>query len=243
MRIILRDFWNFLKKPHSSQLPEVSTFKKTLHLFLALFVIRLISLVLEINAFRPLIRHLTGSEVARQYHSFDAVDFVVSALLIAPLVEEAAYRLGLRFHPVQTAISLGLVAFYWLPFGGTYSYTSLLSVAQLPGFYLMVFVSSVVGLTAYALFKIPYVGSQIAGKWNQQFGWIFYISSLLFGLMHVFNVREITWAVVVLAPVITFQQLVFGLFNGYVRMRYGFIQAVIQHALFNLLPVLIRFWS
>jgi hypothetical protein len=37
----------------------------------------------------------------------------------------------------------------------------------------------------------------------------------------------------------------FGIFNGFVRVRFGFIQAIIQHALFNLVPVSIYLlgWS
>jgi membrane protease YdiL (CAAX protease family) len=101
----------------------------------------------------------------------------------------------------------------------------------------------VVGLTSFALFQVDYFEHRVGQWWERNFGLVFYVSALLFGLMHIFNVREITPTVVSLAFFITFQQILLGLFNGYVRMKYGFAQAVAQHALYNLVPVVIQLSS
>lgn len=239
IRTIGLDFWQFLKKPDYGISAYPLTFKAVLLVFVSLLILRMVGVFVEVNCLRPIVADLTGQELARQSFSFGTTEFLLSALVAAPLLEETAYRLGLKFTPAQTALSIGLIAFYWLPFGGTYS-TSIVRVLNQPGFYLMAGVALITGLTAYALFSIPYLSHTIQKQWQRSFGWIFYISALLFGIMHVFNVREMSWTVVVLAPFITFQQLLFGLFNGYVRMRFGFVQAVIQHALFNLVPVSIH---
>ncbi|GHB54501.1 hypothetical protein GCM10007390_04420 [Persicitalea jodogahamensis] len=239
IQFILRDFWRFLKKPECKKQAKDFSLSPTLKLFLALLIIRFIGIILEINGFQPLILHFTGEELQKQVHAdYGIADRVVGSLISAPLFEELAYRWGLRFSPLRTAASLGLIVFYWLPYGGTYS-TTIIEVLDDPGFYLMVGMALITGLTAYALFSISVFEQPIRRWWEQNFGWVFYTSSLLFGLMHVFNVSEVTATVVTLAFFITFQQITMGLFNGYVRMRYGFGQAILQHSLFNLLPVLI----
>lgn len=239
LKFLYRDFWQFLKKP--TYAPQVYSFslKLAFQLFLGFFLIRFLTVFLEVYGFRPFILHFAGHELAKQQIDGDTTSLIIGALISAPLFEELAYRWGLRFSPLRTAVSIGLVVFYWLPYGGTYS-TSILRVLNQPGFYLMVGMGLLAGLTAYALFKIPYLESLIRQKWSRNFGWVYYISAMLFGLMHIFNVAGLDLTVLSLAPIITFQQITLGFFNGYVRMRYGFAQAIAQHALFNLVPVLIQ---
>lgn len=239
IRKLLFDFFLFLKKPNTVICVGNNSLSITFQLFICLFIIRMAGIVLEIQGFRPLILYFTRHELARQQVDSSLTGLLLGALVMAPLLEETAYRWGLRFSPLRTSVSLGLIVFYWLPYGGTYS-TNILGVLNQPGFYLMVAMAFITGLTAFTLFRIPYFEQKIRQRWARYFGWIFYLSALLFGLMHVFNVREISLAIVSLAPFITFQQIVLGLFNGYVRMRYGFRQAIIQHSLFNVLPVLIQ---
>ena len=239
VQFILRDFWRFLKKPQDEAQAQNFSLSPTFILFLTLFIIRAAGILLEINGFQPLILHFNGDELQKQVHTdYGIADRVVGSLISAPLFEELAYRWGLRFSPLRTAASLGLIFFYWLPYGGTYSAT-IIEVLDDPGFYLMVSMALITGLTAYTLLSISVFEQPIRRWWERNFGWVFYTSSLLFGLMHIFNVREVTATVVSLAIFITFQQITMGLFNGYVRMRYGFGQAIVQHSLFNLLPMVI----
>lgn len=240
IRSILIDFVGFLKQPDHRIEERSASFLVSCTLFLSFSLIRFAGILLEVNGFRPLVLYYTGQELARQQTITGLSALVIGALVMAPLMEETAYRWGLRFSPVRTAVSLGLIAFYWLPYGGTYSGN--LNALTEPGFYLMLGMALVVGLTVYSLLRIPAIEARVQAAWERHFGWVFYGSVLLFGLMHIFNVREITWIVIGLAPFITFQQIVLGLFNGYVRMRFGLGQAIIQHALFNAIPVIIQVW-
>ncbi len=243
IRFIFQDFFAFLKKPHtkpySGHFSPGDTIRLSLLLAACLLVIRLVGIIIEVNGFRPLVLYFSGHELARQQIDSSIASLLLGALVMAPLLEEAAYRWGLRFGPVRTSVSLGLIVFYWLPYGGTYS-TTILRVLDQPGFYLMVAMALVTGLTTYAILSISYLKERIGRAWERNFRVVFYTSALLFGLMHIFNVRDMSWTIVTLAPLITFQQIVLGLFNGYVRMRYGIWQAVVQHALFNVLPVAIQ---
>lgn len=238
---ILHDFWEFLKSPtYLTQQRDFSLWM-AFKLFISFFVIRFLGIMLEIKGFQPLVLHFTGEEIQKQVHpDLGVVHLLVGSLVSAPLFEELAYRWGLRFSPVRTAVSLGLIVFYWLPYGGTYSTGSVMKVIGEPGFYLMLGLGVVVGLTAFSLFRMAYFEQRVGHWWERHFGLIFYLSALLFGLMHIFNVSSLSLTVVTLAPLITSQQILLGLFNGYVRMKYGFVQAIVQHALFNLVPVLIQ---
>ncbi|GAB3179136.1 CPBP family glutamic-type intramembrane protease [Telluribacter humicola] len=238
---ILKDFLHFLRHP-TYLLSEVPVRVRVVFgLFLILSIFRIAAIVADVWLIRPLAKVLSDQELARQtVYSTSFVELVVGSLVMAPLVEELAYRWGLRFSPARTAVSVGLIVFYWLPFGGTYS-TNILNVLDQPGFYLMVTMAAVAGLTMFALLSVPLLEASVSRRWHRYFGSIFYITSLLFGLMHIFNVADLTLSVWLLAPFITVQQIVFGLFNGYVRMRFGFVHAVLQHALFNLIPLMLLY--
>lgn len=238
---ILHDFWAFLKKPTYLTRQRDFSLSLAFKLFISFFVIRFFGVMLEIKGFHPLVFYFTGQEIQRQQHpDLGLISLLVGSLVSAPLFEEIAYRWGLRFSPTRTAVSLGLIVFYWLPYGGTYSTGSLMRVVSEPGFYLMLGMGLVVGFTSFALFRMDYFKHRVGRWWERNFGLVFYMSSLLFGLMHIFNVSDLTLTVVTLAPLITMQQILLGLLNGYVRMKYGFVQAIVQHALFNLVPVLIQ---
>lgn len=238
---ILKDFLAFLRNPTYSLSDVPVRLRVVLALFVALTFFRIAAIATDVWLIRPLAKVLSQQELARQtVYSTSMLELVVGSLVMAPLVEELAYRWGLHFSPTRTALSLGLIVFYWLPFGGTYS-TNILAVLDQPGFYLMISMAAVAGLTVFALLRIPLLEASFRRYWQQRFGPVFYLSSLLFGLMHIFNVAELTWSVWLLAPFITVQQIVFGLFNGYVRMRFGFVHAVLQHALFNLIPLLLLY--
>lgn len=240
-KFILPDFWAFLKNPTYLSQQRFFSLSLTFKLFISFFVIRFLGIMLEIKGLHPLVFYFTGQEIQKQQHpDLGIMSLLVGSLVSAPLFEEIAYRWGLRFSPVRTAVSLGLIVFYWLPYGGTYSTASLMRVISEPGFYLMLGMGLVVGLTAFVLFRMDYFKDKAGRWWQRNFGPVFYWSALLFGLMHIFNVSDLTLTVVTLAPLITLQQILLGLFNGYVRMKYGFAQAIVQHALFNLVPVLIQ---
>ncbi|WP_247233489.1 type II CAAX prenyl endopeptidase Rce1 family protein [Telluribacter sp. SYSU D00476] len=238
---IVKDFLHFLRNPTYSLADVPVRLRVVLGLFVALTIFRAAAIVADVWLIRPIAKLLSHQDLARQtVYSTSLLELVVGSLVMAPLVEELAYRWGLHYSPARIALSLGLIVFYWLPFGGTYS-TNIIQVLNQPGFYLMVVMAAVAGLTAFALLSVPLLEASFRRRWQQQFGLIFYLSSLLFGLMHIFNVAELTWSVWLLAPFITVQQIVFGLFNGYVRMRFGFMHAVVQHALFNLIPLLLLY--
>jgi uncharacterized protein len=179
IRFVLRDFFHFLSKPGGMLpgVPGIFSSRVAVILFLSLSVIRFTGIFVEVAGLRPLVMYFTGQELARQQVSSSTVGLFIGALVMAPLLEETAYRWGLRFNPLRTSVSMGLVSFYWLPYGGTYS-TTIVDVLNKPGFYLMVATALVTFLTTYALLSVPFLRQQVEHKWKRNFGWIFYASVL-----------------------------------------------------------------
>jgi len=71
--------------------------------------------------------------------------------------------------------------------------------------------------------------------WNY-FKWLYYISALLFGGIHIFN-YEFNNSHYFFIPFITMGQTFGGLMLGYIRIIYGFWYGVLLHALFNSLVI------
>lgn len=84
------------------------------------------------------------------------------------------------------------------------------------------------------------LADKIAGRplfssfWKRNFKIIFYLVAILFGLIHSLNFEnEWNWLFILLLPILILSQSVTGLFLGYIRLRLGFIWAVLFHACFN----------
>ncbi|QFG53234.1 CPBP family intramembrane glutamic endopeptidase [Chryseobacterium sp.] len=78
--------------------------------------------------------------------------------------------------------------------------------------------------------------------WQRNFKIIFYLVAVLFGLIHSLNFEnEWNWLFILLLPILILSQSVTGLFLGYIRLRLGFIWAVIFHACFNFVLITVPY--
>src|SRR5690606_29863131 len=78
--------------------------------------------------------------------------------------------------------------------------------------------------------------------WQRNFKIIFYLVAILFGLIHSLNFEnEWNWLFILLLPIMVLSQSVTGLFLGYIRLRLGFIWAVIFHACFNFVLITVPY--
>lgn len=72
--------------------------------------------------------------------------------------------------------------------------------------------------------------------WEKFFPYIFYMSAVLFALIHISNFSEYKtywW----LAPLYTLPQLIIGLALGYIRIKQGFMSSWFFHSCYNLIIV------
>jgi len=68
--------------------------------------------------------------------------------------------------------------------------------------------------------------------WDKFYGWIFYMITVAFGLIHIMNF-EPSLNIYLLAPILVAPQILIGINLGYLRVRFGLIWSILFHALYN----------
>lgn len=152
--------------------------------------------------------------------------------LYAPLVEELLFRGWLRFQ--KRFIALFFVVLIWVCTGGpgllkanivsTYAVSWHVIGAFLGGFLLVYYL-----LPAKFFQKMAKV----------RFGYWYYLSSIVFGLIHLTNVLPANPLILFLCIPLIFPQTIMGFLFGYVRLKNGLIWGMLFHFLNNLLVFLL----
>ncbi|PCI35845.1 MAG: hypothetical protein COB60_01705 [Flavobacteriaceae bacterium] len=73
--------------------------------------------------------------------------------------------------------------------------------------------------------------------WKKHFHFFFYLSTLLFGLVHIGNYDNSSMLFYIVAPILVLPQLIVGLTLGFLRMKLGFLWGVLMHGLYNFILV------
>lgn len=217
------DFWRFVRHPGvAPRLPGRATgsgwesdwrcgmsIKRLMQWALLLWVINLFVLgPVAVGA-----AGLGGSE-----HRLDMRNIPwFTGLIWAPLVEEMAFRYGLR-RPIQML---------W--------FTPLAFVAVLMGVqgWTIGLVLLVLLLAWWGTRRAPMVvGGAWRGFFHSRFGWIFHLSALGFAAMHLnnFTLGDMPFW---LMPALVLPQYSTGLVLGWLRVRRGIGASVCLHAIFN----------
>lgn len=147
---------------------------------------------------------------------------LLSLLIIAPLLEEALFRLPLSFKRTAIALWLALIpvisAFYF---------------HECRVWYVLLALVTVGALIYYLVFR--YTTDEQWGKWREKFIiWAMWIAAISFGLIHlrafsVLNLQVLPWALAtILIP------LAVGCAVTYIRVNLGFFWGVMFHMLMNI---------
>lgn len=163
----------------------------------------------------------------------------ILACVIAPLLEESAFRLWLVNKPLQVAIGLFGFLFYYISsfipgsfIKSVFSFTESDNPIIMLGIYLAIFIGGVAVL--YIIIKQKSVQTKLTHIYHNYYKWLFFGSAVLFGLLHITN-YEFSWVVVLLTPILILPQLFGGVLLSYIRVKYGFWRGVIGHFIYNLL--------
>lgn len=106
--------------------------------------------------------------------------------------------------------------------------------------YLLQLLVAIVGVLSFG--RAENVQEKARHWWERCFFLTFYLSAVIFGLVHIFNYADLS-AVLVFIPLLIAPQLILGLFLGYLRMKQGFVWSFYLHALHNLIFVGGALWS
>lgn len=73
-------------------------------------------------------------------------------------------------------------------------------------------------------------------KESRYFNYVFYALTFIFGFYHITNF-ELNVTILSLSPILVAPQLVFGVFLGFIRVRFGLVWAIALHSCYNLVLI------
>lgn len=158
---------------------------------------------------------LIGAEVSGVGNRVDEVplaELAILAVVVAPVVEETAFRLALAPFRVGWVVLAGAALGFLLAPWGALVLVAALAVALAPG-----------------------LRRRAERAWAGRFPLLFWGSAVLFGLVHTFNWEfgDLGWRAVALVPLLVLPQTGLGLVLGAARVRLGYGGAILLHATYN----------
>lgn len=156
---------------------------------------------------------------------------ILFTIILAPLVEELIFRAGLSGR--RRAIAL-----FVSPFLFVLTLTAIyLAVGPIdPPIGVMLFLAWVAATATVMVFQRN--SRCVSNRYRRLFPAAFWISSIVFGFLHVFNYEDPIRLAVALMVV---PQLIAGMMFGYVRVRYGMWANITQHATHNAVAVALMY--
>jgi len=150
-------------------------------------------------------------------------------VILAPVLEELAFRMVLKFSPFRFSISLSFLCFFLISF-----FLSVFNFQISGVIYLIIIILnfSLVGCVLGFVLKEFVNNQRIINFYRRNFALIFYSSALVFATIHITNYGnfERIWFIL---PILVAPQFVGGVLMGFVRMKYGLRWAVFQHMAYN----------
>src|SRR5674476_1341245 len=72
---------------------------------------------------------------------------------------------------------------------------------------------------------------------KSKFKYVFHLSAIIFGMLHLSNYETIYWWMIAMIPLLTAPYISMGYVFGYARMKYGFANGWLMHSTINFISV------
>ena len=210
-------------------------------------VVRLWALVFVFSIFFAMLSNLVLGRAGYSEEDFVITEIVMDfpyflvfflVAIWAPLSEEIAFRLGLRFSPLNWALSLSFLSLFLfsiidLPFlpSDFLTFNSWLSTITTTMFILF---------TALLIFRIlsyKKIATFVEKFFRRNFRYFFYTLAILFGALHIMNYDINFKDLWFFTPILIAPQLLLSFMISFVRMQYGFVWAIFTHAFNNVVAI------
>lgn len=213
----MRDFINYLKNPSEDLKLPAKKIWSVLLIFLTIYIIKIIVAIVSHVVFKD---NIPDSGL----RDLPTVLPLWMVLFIPPLLEELSFRLWLKRNTVTILISS--VCFVWC-MASMFLADAMYSTDRLV---LRCIVALAGGVAVTLLLKKQII--------NAKFPIIFYLSAILFGLMHAHNFIDVaSFAGALFVLINLAMHMLSGLFFGYVRVGYGIVASFLFHVANNLVVV------
>jgi hypothetical protein len=163
---------------------------------------------------------------------WDAILVNITFLSVVAVYEELEIRLmigkfRLRFVSASLSMLLGSLLYYFI-------WKNLDGLLYIPAPFTHYFHMFLLSIPFYPILYFGLLNFREIGKiWNNNSGLIYYLSAMIFAIMH-FNFLKHQPAEYIHIPIMVLPQFILGLCFGYIRIKYGFIYAIIIHFINNL---------
>ena len=188
--------------------------KPTIWDILKIFLIYVVILLIT-TPFFLFIQKKIGCQTIPIENSITFLYFVI----IAPIIEEILFRLPLRFSKRN----------YYILFVTLLAYLAFLVIKTKIVFFVLFLLYFLL-----LIFIRSYPKKDIHTLYHRYFKYIYWLSILGFGFLHLNNHPTVWYNMILFAPILCFPQILLGSIAGYLRMRYGFIYGVMFHIANNL---------
>jgi hypothetical protein len=226
----LNEFKNIWILAKSGFLPKEKTnLKETIFLGLKLYGIMMLmkafcfglSYFLDFYDIFNIPTHVYGEEL----RTYDPLLKIVMLAIIAPIIEEFTYRIGLLFSKRNLTITtIGI------------SYFILINLSELERLY-CILIALGIGIVLYLSFNQKNV-DLFSKFWKMNRRKIFYGLLLIFSVPHLGN-YELTTELLIFSPIVILPHLVAGFIYSYARLSSGIILAICIHSFNNgILPLM-----
>ncbi|WP_157607928.1 hypothetical protein [Seonamhaeicola sp. S2-3] len=144
--------------------------------------------------------------------------------LVAPLIEETAYRLSLKINRLNISISIGTQIILYLFIFRVINFPLHLRIILMGGVSLIIYL--VINKTSVLYLK-------------KKKRFFIYYNIIAFSLLHAFNFSFTSVLQYSFIPFLVSLQFCFGLYLSYARLSYGFKNVLLFHVFHNLMIILI----
>lgn len=216
---VVEDVWSFIKRPRLEHLSGYFKAHPT-QIFPYLLLLDFMMMI-PLSALLGLI----GLE-DMDHRVEDLYDkplmLAMQAVLLAPIVEEAVFRLPMKYSYVRMFTACCIVLAMLFAFIDSEVTIGLIAIS----FFLLVAIFHFIDQR-----NDNQINEQMASLWETYFYIPFWILTACFALLHLTNFGNPF--PLYLAPLLVLPQFVLGAVLGYIRTGFGFVFAVLFHALHN----------
>ena len=216
---VFYDLWQFVKRPSLEHLSEQWKESPAQVLYYVLLIDFL--LMIPLSAFLGLIG-IDDMDHKIEALSDDPMMLAAMAVVLAPIMEEAVFRLPMKYSYVRIGIAIGIALTIL---------TTMVESELMAG--------AITALVLLSVFLFQFINerqdnalnAQLEPLWVNHFYIPFWFFTIAFALLHLTNFGAAF--PLYLAPFLVLPQFVLGIIIGYIRTGYGFIYAVLFHAVHN----------
>ncbi|OQD44117.1 hypothetical protein BUL40_00760 [Croceivirga radicis] len=222
---LVRNIYGGTIKPKNIETAIYSKPGNKIILLLKIFFVKII-LSYSLVFFLSFFKNFENNTVQSIEEDFGLQLSFLIVVIIVPIYEEIIFRLPLVYRPINLALSVFGLCYFFL---SSFIFGSNFLTLDINLFYKLVF-SLVVALSVYFGGKRF---SRLGSFWNGNFQVIYYSSILLFGFAHILNFK-INFENYYLLPLVISPHLLAGIILNYIRIKLGFLFCCLFHIFNNL---------